>query len=74
MSSYSWTIGLQIVSLARHACLFFRDGILLGTSPVFSRDVFVEVEIADCLVWKVTNLIECMFHIHVVLSYVGINK
>jgi hypothetical protein len=22
LSNYSWTIGLQIVSLARHACLF----------------------------------------------------
>ena len=111
LSNYSWTVGLQIVSLGTHGVhylLSFVGKLLLEevrilrlsnyswtleldcfvrhawfALPVFSRDgiffleavgilrLFLDNWIADCLVWKVTNLIESMFHEQVVILCVS---
>ena len=75
LSSYSWT--LELDCFVRHAWfalpVFSRDGIFLRETVGILRLIF-DNWIADCLDWKVTNLIESMIHKRVVFSCVAVNK
>ena len=62
LSSYSWT--LELDCFVRHAWfalpVFSRDGIFLLEAVGILR-LFLDNWIADCLVWKVTNLVKACF-------------
>ena len=63
---YSWTVGLQIVSLGTHGLyyLFPLVGKFLLLEVFLDIGIlrlFLDNWIADCLVWKVTNLVKACF-------------